>query len=141
MGEGNPSDANIKEIMKLGIGKCKLCVQAPAHLNSTDAADFVGTQIVTSFPHLARRFFTQLDSAEVPTTKIKVISGSVEAACTLGLADAIVDLVETGTTMRAAGLEIVSEVFASEAVLIRQRAEPRPRRRPSKSIPDCDEPT
>ncbi len=49
---------------------------------------------------------------------IKYVSGSVEAACGLGLADAVVDLVETGTTMKAAGLEIISEVLKSEAVLI-----------------------
>lgn len=49
---------------------------------------------------------------------IKYVSGSVEAACGLGLADGIVDLVETGTTMRAAGLEIVSEILKTEAVLI-----------------------
>ena len=46
------------------------------------------------------------------------MSGSVEAACGLGLAEAVVDLVETGTTMRAAGLEVVEEITASEAQLI-----------------------
>ena len=46
------------------------------------------------------------------------MSGSVEAACGLGLADAIVDLVETGTTMEAAGLEIVEEIMTTETVLI-----------------------
>jgi ATP phosphoribosyltransferase len=51
-------------------------------------------------------------------SEIKYVSGSVEAACGLGLADAVIDLVETGTTMRAAGLEIVDEVLTTEAVLI-----------------------
>lgn len=46
------------------------------------------------------------------------VSGSVEVACSLGLADAIVDLVETGTTMRAAGLEIVDKIMDTQAVLI-----------------------
>ncbi len=46
------------------------------------------------------------------------MSGSVEAACGLGLADAVVDLVETGTTMKAAGLDVVAEVMVSQAVLI-----------------------
>lgn len=46
------------------------------------------------------------------------MSGSVEAAPSLGLADAVVDLVETGTTMRAAGLEVVEEVLATEAIVI-----------------------
>jgi ATP phosphoribosyltransferase len=87
----------------------------------------VGKKIVTSFPHIVRRYFTQLDPTGAAATAIKVVSGSVEAACVLGLADAVVDLVETGTTMRAAGLEVVSNVFESEAVLIRQRAEPKRR--------------
>lgn len=52
------------------------------------------------------------------STSVKYVSGSVEAACGLGLADAVVDLVETGTTMKAAGLEIIGEVMSSEAVLI-----------------------
>ena len=49
---------------------------------------------------------------------VKYVSGSVEAACGLGLADAVIDLVETGTTMRAAGLEVVCEVMSTQAVLI-----------------------
>jgi len=51
-------------------------------------------------------------------TKIKSISGSVEAACGLGLADGIVDLVETGTTMKAAGLEEVATIMQTQTVLI-----------------------
>lgn len=54
-------------------------------------------------------------------TPVKYVSGSVEAACGLGLADAVVDLVETGTTMRAAGLEIISEIMSTETVLIQNR--------------------
>lgn len=46
----------------------------------------------------------------------------MEAACGLGLADAVVDLVETGTTMKAAGLEIVSEILKTEAVMIASKA-------------------
>jgi ATP phosphoribosyltransferase len=55
---------------------------------------------------------------------IKYVSGSVEAACGLGLADAVVDLVETGTTMRAAGLEVVADVCESESVLITRKDSP-----------------
>jgi ATP phosphoribosyltransferase len=59
-------------------------------------------------------------------TGIKYVSGSVEAACGLGLADAIIDLVETGTTMRAAGLEIISEVVKSETLLIASKTSQHP---------------
>ena len=48
---------------------------------------------------------------------VKYVSGSVEAACGLGLADAVVDLVETGTTMKAAGLEVVETIMTTGAVL------------------------
>jgi len=53
-------------------------------------------------------------------TSIKVVSGSVEAACGLGLADGIVDLVETGATMHAAGLEVISDVIETEALLFQK---------------------
>lgn len=49
---------------------------------------------------------------------MKFVSGSVEAACGLGLADAVVDLVETGTTMRAAGLEVVADILETQSQLI-----------------------
>ena len=110
--------------------------------------DYVGSRIVTSFPHVAAQFFAPHDEASSAakgkpvSTKIKCVqivdyiasqrgllmtagaffdryvSGSVEAACGLGLADAVVDLVETGTTMRAAGLCVKSVVMETEAVLI-----------------------
>jgi ATP phosphoribosyltransferase len=61
-----------------------------------------GGRIVTSFPVLTKRFFDPIDKLKGVKTHVKFVSGSVEAACGLGLADGIVDLVETGTTMRAA---------------------------------------
>merc|ERR1719476_255329 len=100
--------------MELGFGKCRLSVQAPDGIR--DATELAGKRIVTSFPSLAQKFFSKLENGS--PTNIKCISGSVEAACGLGLADGIVDLVETGTTMRAAGLEEVCTVMTSQAVLI-----------------------
>ena len=83
----------------------------------------VGSRIVTSFPNITRKFFAPLDAAAEAggkkPTEIKYVSGSVEAACGLGLADAVVDLVETGTTMRAAGLDVLMPVMVTEAVLIK----------------------
>merc|ERR1712151_554871 len=76
-----------------------------------------GKRIVTSFPVISQKFFEDYEKEGCPT-RIKCISGSVEAACGLGLADGIVDLVETGTTMKAAGLEEVAVVMKSQAVLI-----------------------
>jgi len=117
---GTYDTPNIKVLKKLGFGKCKLCIQAPVKLGAKDASMFAGKKIVTSFPGLTKRFFAGLGVEGCDQTSIKVVSGSVEAACGLGLADAIVDLVETGTTMRAAGLEVVAEVFQAEALMFQQ---------------------
>ena len=116
------SGVDIDEVIKLGFGGCKLCLQAPIKSSSDDPKEFVGKRIVTSFPNLAKKYFDNLAGPGGPQTHIQYVSGSVEAACGLGLADAVVDLVETGTTMRAAGLEIVSEVLRTEAVIIRNKA-------------------
>jgi ATP phosphoribosyltransferase len=109
----NEAEADVNQLMGLGFGKCKLCVLAPVSSNVSDAKTLVGKRIVTSFPNLARDYFASGDVSgegdgekKSEPTHIKYVSGSVEAACGLGLADAVVDLVETGTTMKAAGLEV-----------------------------------
>ena len=94
------SMVDVKHIMDLGFGKCNLCVQAPVADKITDVEDLAGKRIVTSFPDLTKQFFEPLDKKKGVETKIKFVSGSVEAACGLGLADGVVDLVETGTTMK-----------------------------------------
>ncbi|KAL9188249.1 hypothetical protein ACHAXT_006627 [Thalassiosira profunda] len=108
----------VERVMDLGFGKCRLCVQAPVTSQITDIKALAGKRIVTSFPSLTKKFFDPLDAEMGVTTSIRFVSGSVEAACGLGLADAVVDLVETGTTMKAAGLEIVATVLETESVLI-----------------------
>jgi len=112
------SEVDVDMIYPLGIGKCKLCLQGPVAKHIKDASELAGKRIVTSFPSLTKKFFDPLDKEKGVTTKVKFVSGSVEAACSLGLADGIVDLVETGTTMRAAGLEVVSDILKTEAYLI-----------------------
>jgi len=111
------SDVNVDVLMNLGFGKCSLSVLAPDSGDLSDVRKFAGKRIVTSFPHVTTHFFKNYEEPGKPT-KVKCISGSVEAACNLGLADAVVDLVETGTTMRAAGLAEVGMVMKSQSVLI-----------------------
>ena len=94
------SQVQVDKIMDLGFGKCKLCVQAPVVDCVSDVASLAGKRIVTSFPNVTKQFFDKYDKENGTTTHINFVSGSVEAACGLGLADAVVDLVETGTTMR-----------------------------------------
>lgn len=110
-------ESEIEVAMELGFGKCKLCVQAPVSAGIKDVRTLSGKRIVTSFPAVCKAFFDQYDTPDNPTN-IKYVSGSVEAACGLGLADAVVDLVETGTTMKAAGLEVVADVMESQCLLI-----------------------
>jgi len=124
----------IKTVLPLGFGKCRLCVQAPVG-KYKDASELVGKKIVTSFPNISKEYFEELetkspakrqktDSDNKGTTPIHYVTGSVEVACSLGLADAVVDLVETGTTMRAAGLEVVSTIMSTETVLITKENNP-----------------
>ncbi|KAI9443013.1 ATP phosphoribosyltransferase [Lactarius indigo] len=117
-------EAHVLETLRLGFGKCALQVQVPeaAPVQSVDA--LAGKRIVTSFEVLAGRFFADVDKragieSDDARTQIEYVGGSVEAACALGLADGIVDLVESGETMRAAGLRPIATLLQSEAVLIR----------------------
>lgn len=106
-------------LQELGIGACTLAVQTPVG-EYTDPAELAGKRIVTSFPRLAKQFFDKYDAerGDGCETKVKYVSGSVEVACHLGLADGIIDLVETGTTMVAAGLEKIGQVMKTQTVLI-----------------------
>jgi ATP phosphoribosyltransferase len=97
----------VTEIMDLGFGMCKLQVQVPEKGSITTPEELVGKNIVTSFTNLSAKYFADLEAkhSKVETsngngeakkpllTKIKYVGGSVEAACALGVADGIVDLV------------------------------------------------
>jgi ATP phosphoribosyltransferase len=87
----------IQELLELGFGKCKLQVQVPEQGYIDDAKQLIGMRVVTSFTGLARSFFDNLEKTSKSTTngrtQIKYVGGSVEAACALGVADGIVDLV------------------------------------------------
>lgn len=106
------SQVNVERIMDLGFGKCKLCVQAPAVDAITNVEVLAGKRIATSFPNVTSDFFKTLDEKSGSKTDVSFVSGSVEAACGLGLADAVVDLVETGTTMKVR-LPAYSVIFAT----------------------------
>lgn len=97
------SRVEVQKIMDLGFGKCKLCVQAPVVDEVKSVEALAGKRIATSFTEISKDFFKTYDEKAGTSTRINFVSGSVEAACGLGLADAVVDLVETGTTMRVSG--------------------------------------
>ncbi|KNG49019.1 atp phosphoribosyltransferase [Stemphylium lycopersici] len=120
----------VDEVLDLGFGKCSLQVQVPAKGDLAKPEDLIGKNVVTSFTNLAEQYFRQLEAEQAGAsangdaklkTVIKYVGGSVEAACALGVADGIVDLVESGETMRAAGLKAISTVVSSSAILIKSK--------------------
>lgn len=128
--------STLEEVMDLGFGKCRLEVQVPERGDIQDPSQLVGKNIVTSFTGLSEDYFAKLEgivggrkesingtASPVPNlkTKIRFVGGSVEAACALGVAHGIVDLVESGETMKAAGLKAIGTVVESTAVLIKSK--------------------
>ena len=108
------SGADVPLVRKLGYGRCRLTLAVPDDSPFRAAEDLAGLRVATSHIALTRRFFAE---RAIPVDVIPV-SGAAEVAPRLGLAEAIVDLVSTGSTMVVNGLRPVEEVFASEAVLL-----------------------
>ncbi|GMM39468.1 ATP phosphoribosyltransferase [Hanseniaspora uvarum] len=108
--------------MDLNFGNCKLQVQIPENSESIKTVeDLVGKTIVTSFVNLTKQYFMKLENCTDVTqlkTKVLYVGGSVEASCALGVADGIVDLVESGETMRACGLKAIETLLSTSAHLI-----------------------
>lgn len=115
-GDATPEDSKprgCETVMDLGFGSCKLQVQVPVNGRYVTGKDLIGKNIGTSFVHLAQEYFARLeleqagknaDGQALTTnyklrTKIIELSGSVEAACALGVADGIVDLVGTWNSL------------------------------------------
>lgn len=108
----------VSDLLDLQFGKCKLQVQVPANGPYDLPEQLIGKKIVSSFTRLSSDYFKALEKTDEPLTKIKFVGGSVEASCALGVGDAIVDLVESGETMKAAGLKAISTVLDTSAHLI-----------------------
>ncbi len=99
----------------LDFGGCRLAIALPEDRPYSGPADLAGLRIATTYPQLTRRFFAEKKiQAEIVT-----LSGSVEVAPRLGLAEAICDLVATGSTLEANRLRAVETIFRSRATLIR----------------------
>lgn len=98
----------------LGFSKCRLSLAVPKSAEYNSIQDLNGKNIATSYPNLLQAF---LDEQGVQA-QIHTISGSVEIAPSIGLAEAICDIVSSGSTLISNGLKEVERVFKSEAVLI-----------------------
>jgi ATP phosphoribosyltransferase len=105
-------------LQKLGFSKCRLSIAVPKGAEYRDVTDLQNKNLATSYPNLLKAF---LDERGVQA-HIHTISGSVEIAPSIGLADAICDIVSSGSTLISNGLREVESVFRSEAVLISNQA-------------------
>lgn len=111
----NPKD--VDTIEQLGFGRCRLSLAVPKGFEYASLSDVAGRRIATSYPTILRSFF----SSRGVEADIHEISGSVEIAPSIGLADAVCDLVSSGSTLFSNGLREVETVMNSEAVLVANR--------------------
>ena len=105
---------NIDLLYRLGFGKCRLSIAVPKETHYSTVQDLEGLKIATTYANLTQSF---LNKNKV-SAEIHEISGSVEIAPGIGLADAICDLVSSGSTLFTNGLKEVEVVLKSEAVLV-----------------------
>ena len=106
--------AELPKIRELGYGRCRLAAAVPSDTPYQAIADLAGLRVATAHPNTARRYFAE---QRIPVDVIP-ISGAVEVAPRLGLAEAIVDLVSTGSTLVMNGLRPIGDILASEALLV-----------------------
>lgn len=104
----------VSSVEELGFGKCRLSIAVPKSMDYTDASSLQGKRIATSYPHLVAKFLKERSI----TASIHEISGSVEIAPGIGLADVVADLVSSGGTLFVNGLKEVETILESQAVLI-----------------------
>jgi ATP phosphoribosyltransferase len=116
LGENEVMEKNrrVQIISKLGFASCRLSLAIPREEIYTGVNYFSGKRIATSYPNILRDYFRK----ENILVSIEEIGGSVEIAPGIGLADAIFDIVSTGSTLTMNGLKEVETVVYSEAVLI-----------------------
>lgn len=108
------AEVDLPVVRRLGYGRCRLMAAVPRGSPAREIGDLAGGRVATAHPRAARRWFAErsLDVEVIP------LSGAVEVAPRLGLAEAIVDLVSTGATLATNGLRPVGELLASEAILV-----------------------
>ncbi|MFI3294413.1 MAG: ATP phosphoribosyltransferase [Rikenellaceae bacterium] len=106
--------ANVRVVEKLGFGRCRLSLAIPKREEYQGIGWFDGKRIATSYPAILRKYF----EGQGVSARIEEISGSVEIAPAVDIADAIFDIVSSGTTLTSNGLVEVEKIMTSEAVLI-----------------------
>ncbi len=106
--------SNVEVLLRLGYGTCSLQAAVPMEDSATQISDLAGRRIATSHPNIVSKVLSELGIK----AEIVQVSGSVEISPRLGLADAVIDLVSTGSTLRTNGLRSIGTIFESEAVLV-----------------------
>lgn len=109
------SGADVYELLDLGIGKCTMCVAAKEDYAEDNSRPVV---VATKFPNIARKYYMDTNR-EIEVIKLY---GSIELASLLGMSDVIVDIVETGTTLKENHLKVFERIFPVSARLIAGKA-------------------
>ena len=107
----------VYELLDLGFGGCRLMMAVPKDKQREKLTDWAHTRVATKFPHLAAKFF---DRQGMQMEYIK-LNGSIELGPIVGLSESIVDIVETGTTLRENNLTEIAHIMDSTARLIANR--------------------
>ena len=105
---------NLYEVMDLNLGKCRRCVCGPASAKELLKKNEI-IRVATKYPNIAKDYF---HSQKNQTVEIVKLNGSVELAPIVGLSEVIVDIVETGTTLRENGLEVLEEICPLSARIV-----------------------
>ncbi len=105
---------NVNELKELGFGKCRLSIAVRNRFEYNSIQDLDGSEIATSYPVILKKYLKE----QGVNAKVHEISGSVEIAPSIGLADAVCDIVSTGSTLLMNGLKEVEPFMKSQAVLI-----------------------
>lgn len=110
----NESRPSVKKLLNLRFGFCSLIIAVPKESSMKSLKDLDGKIVATAYPQSTSNFFKQND---IKVTVVR-ISGSVEIAPALGVAEAISDLISTGSTLALNDLRVLTKIYDSEAVLI-----------------------
>ena len=101
-------------VEKLGFSKCRVCIAVPKDFNFTGIKDLEGKKIATSYPNTVNKYLSEKGIS----ADLHIINGSVEIAPNIGLADAICDIVSSGSTLFKNNLKEVATIVKSESVLV-----------------------
>ena len=102
---------NLYEMVDLGFGKCRMCVCGPKELKGK-LDSMTNLTVASKYPHIASKYFQEDKGLAIELIKL---NGSVELAPLVGLSDVIVDIVETGATLRENGLDVLEEIVELSA--------------------------